>query len=135
MKTILMVALTFICVSGLWAQNKKTVKEIGVSYRTEWKYKYDDGEELKYKESEVSFDKRGNVLMEKTYDEDGKILSHMEYKYDENDNVIVETTFNNRGKLSKREEYKYQGNLKTEKKTFDADGTLKSKKVYEYKTF
>jgi hypothetical protein len=135
MKKFGIIALALFCFSGLMAQNKKALKEGSISYKTEWQIDYKDGAENKYKDSEYKYDQDGNVLMEKTYDEKGTILTHFEYQYDSNGNQIVQITYNAKDKVVKREEFKYEGKLKVEKKVIGPDGKVKSKKIYEYKTF
>jgi hypothetical protein len=117
------------------AQSRKELKEANISNQTEWKYDYSSGKEVKYIVAEYKYDENGNVLLEKTFNEKGTLETYFEHEYDSNGNQIVEITYDAKGKVLKREEFKYEGKLKVEKKTFTPDGKLKSKKVYEYKTF
>ncbi len=135
MKTLSIIALMLLFIMTVNGQSKKDIKESLVSHETVWKYDFDDGEEKKYKEAEYSFNKDGDILIEKTFDENGKVLTHFEYKYDDMGNNTTQITYDSKGKITKREEFTYKGRLKVEKKTFSAEGKLKSKKVYEYKYY
>jgi len=135
MRKFAMITCMLLFYITLNAQSRKDIKEAGISYQTEWKYDYADGIEVKSKAAEYKYDQSGNVVMEKTYDEKGTLLTYFEYEYDTNGNKIAELTYNSKSKLLKREEFKYEGKFKVEKKTFTPDGKLKSKKIYEFKTF
>ena len=135
MRKIAIVTFMLLFYITLNAQGRKEIKDAGISYQTEWKYDYADGNEIKSKVAEYKYDEQGNIVMEKTYDEKGTLLTYFEYEYDTNGNKTAELTYNSKSKLLKREEFKYEGKLKVEKKTFTPEGKLKSKKIYEFKTF
>jgi len=135
MKKLNLFMLVLLCATTIMAQSRKELKEANISNQTEWKYDYSSGKEVKYKVAEYQYDANGNVLLEKTYNEKGTLETYFEHEYDSNGNQIVEITYDTKGKVLKREEFKYEGKLKVEKKTFTPDGKLKSKKIYEYKTF
>ena len=88
----------------------------------------------KNKESETTYDSRGNILEEITY-VDGKVDKHFQYQYDNDDNKIKEIEFDSSGKVDKTSEYKYDRGLRIEKTNYDSAGKLKTKKVYVYTTY
>ncbi len=131
---ILVVLTTF--PSSVSAQKRKDIKNAGISSKKEWNYSYTNDTERKYLESEYQYDKNGNMLIEKQYDENGNIITHKEYQYDSNGNETVQLTYNPKGQVIERIETKYyKEDLKLEKKVFGPNGKLKSKKIFEYKTF
>jgi hypothetical protein len=88
----------------------------------------------KVKESETTYDSRGNILEDIQYT-DGKVDKHFTYQYDSSNNKIKETEFDPSGKVLKISEYKIENGLRTEKTVYDAKMKIKSKKTYVYTTF
>lgn len=131
---LIVVALVLLiaCPSFSFAQKKKEIRKAGIKQKVEWRYIYEDDKEIKYKEYEARFDKQGNILMEKTYDEKGNTIKHIEYKYDNEGNEIVQTTYNSKGQMLEKVETSYSNGLKVEKKVYGPTGKLKSRKVFEY---
>jgi len=126
-------ALLIVCPTNSFAQKKKEIRQAGIKQKVEWRYIYENDKEIKYKEYEAQFDKQGNILMEKTYDEKGNTIKHIEYKYDNEGNEILQTTFNSKGEVIEKVETNYSNGLKVEKKIYGPTGKLKSRKVFEYK--
>lgn len=121
------------CPTFSFAQKKKEIRQAGIKQKIEWRYIYENDREIKYKEYEAQFDKQGNILLEKTYDEKGNTIKHIEYKYDNEGNEILQTTFNSKGEVIEKVETSYSSGLKVEKKVYGPAGKLKSRKVFEYK--
>jgi len=130
---LIVLIILFACPNSAFAQKKKEIREAGIKQKIEWRIIYENEKEIKYKEYEAQFDKQGNILMEKTYDEKGNIVKHIEYKYDGEGNEIMQTTFNSKGEVLERVETTYSNGFKVEKKVFGPNGKLKSRKVFEYK--
>lgn len=130
---ILVIGLSIACHISIFAQKKKEIREAGVKQKVEWRILYENDKEIKYKEYEAQFDRQGNVLMEKNYDEKGNIISHFEYKYDNNGNEILKVAYNPRGEVIERVETTYNEGFKIEKRVYGPTGKLKSKKIFEYK--
>lgn len=130
--TILLATLIFCFSTTAFSQKKKELVSENISSKIEWKIDYKNGIEHKYKESEHLFDQKGNVLLEKEFNEKGQLTKHTEYQYNKDGNVIVELHYNAKKQLLKREEFLYKGSLKYEKRTFGVDKKLKSKKIYDY---
>jgi antitoxin component YwqK of YwqJK toxin-antitoxin module len=99
-----------------------------------WQEKFNTLVARKVKESETTYDIRGNILEDIQYIE-GKVDKHFQYQYDLADNKIKEIEFTPAGKVDQTSEYKFENGLRTEKKVFDSAGKLKSKKTYIYTTF
>lgn len=135
MKKLILTLAVLLQVVVISAQKKNVLKDEEISAKTEWQIDIKNGVEVKHKDAEYKYDKQGNVLMEKSYNADGTLDSHVEYTYDGDGNVLTQTTYNSKGKVSKKEEYKYQGKLKVEKRTYGSDGKLTSRKIYEYTNF
>jgi hypothetical protein len=122
--------------NAAFGQKKKELRNASINSKKEWNYVYSDEGEKKYLEAEYSYDKSGNIMLEKKYDENGNTILHKEYKYNSEGNEVEETTYNPKGQVIERVETKYfKDDLKLEKKVFGPNGKLKSKKVFEYKTF
>jgi hypothetical protein len=87
-----------------------------------------------FKDSETYYDVRGNILEEIIYKQ-GKIAKHFKYQYDTEDYKIAEEELDASGKIIESSEYKIENGLRTEKKVYDANKKLKSKKTYVYTTY
>ncbi len=119
---------------GVNGQDKKAVKHKLKSI-TEYEQKYEKGVAGKaLKESEILYDKDGNVIEETEY-KMGKVTKHMTYQYNEDNNKIRETEFDPSGKKIKATEFKYTDGLKTEKTVYDANNKVISRKTYKYVSY
>jgi len=87
-----------------------------------------------YKESEIYYDVRGNVLESITY-KLGKVDKHFKYQYDNENNKIKEEEFDPSGRIKETSEYKYENGLRTEKIVYDPNRKVKSKKTYLYTSY
>jgi len=96
--------------------------------------KFDKLVSKQVKESETTYDVKGNILEDIQYLE-GKVDKHFKYQYDENNNKIKETEFDPSGNVIEYSEYKYDKNLRIEKVVYDPKGKIKLKKVYVYTTY
>jgi hypothetical protein len=96
--------------------------------------KFDKLISKKYKESETSYDSKGNITEDIQYTE-GKIDKHFIYQYDSENNKIKETEFDTNGRVIKISEYKIEKGLRTEKTVYDANMKIKSKKTYIYTSY
>lgn len=88
----------------------------------------------KVKESETTYDSRGNILEDIQY-VDGKVDKHFQYQYDSDNNKIKEIEFLPNGKVDQTSEYKIDKGRRIEKTNYDAAGKIKSKKTYVYTTY
>jgi len=88
----------------------------------------------KYKESEVYFDQKGNIL-EEIYYKDGRVTSHFKYQYDADNNKIREEEYDQNGKLKEYSEYKFENGLRMEKVVYDSQKSVKLKKTYQYTNY
>ncbi len=133
---LLIIAMVSFSHNTVFAQKKKELREGSISSKKEWNYTYSNNAEKKYLEAEYQYDKRGNTLLEKLFDENGNILTHKEFKYDAENNEIQEISYNPKGQIIEKIETTYfKKDLKLEKKTYGPDGKLKNKKIFEYKTY
>ena len=96
--------------------------------------KFDKLVSKQVKESETTYDVKGNILEDIQYME-GKVDKHFKYQYDEKNNKIKETEFDPSGNVAEYSEYKYDKNLRIEKIVYDPKGKIKLKKVYVYTTY
>ncbi len=96
--------------------------------------KFDKLISKKYKESETSYDLKGNIIEDIQYTE-GKTDKHFVYQYDSENNKIKETEFDINGRVIKISEYKIEKGLRTEKIVYDANMKIKSKKTYIYTAY
>lgn len=87
-----------------------------------------------YKESETTFDAKGNILEEITYKE-GKVNKHFKYQYDSVNNKIREEEYDPAGRLIEFSEYKIENGLRIEKIVYDGNKKMKSRKTYIYTTY
>ncbi|HRX30567.1 MAG TPA: hypothetical protein P5349_01630 [Tenuifilaceae bacterium] len=130
--SILITILVFTSLSSV-AQKPKKMKELGIKSKTEWQYTYENGVESKYIEYQATYNSKGKISEEKWFDEKGNTVKHFSYKYNQDGNEIEKVTYNSRNEVVQKEETSYENGLKVEKKVFDSQDKLKSKKVFEYK--
>jgi len=96
--------------------------------------KFDKLISKKYKESETSYDLKGNITEDIQYTE-GKVDKHFVYQYDSENNKIKETEFDPNGRVIKISEYKIEKGLRIEKTVYDVNMKIKSKKTYVYTSY
>ena len=94
------------------------------------------GEEVKGEMTDCvksTFNQRGDVIEEASYNSDGSLEWKYIYKYDSAGNVIERTAYNSDGGLVLKNIYKYDslGN-RIERASYNSDGSLISKYLYEY---
>lgn len=100
------------------------------SYAGEEKYgEYVVGDKNYWGHSYNEFNKLGNLVDSKRFDDDGEITSYSKYKYDKDANCIEIETYVD-GELTKKQINKIDKNKIHEVKYFDKDGELES--VYRY---
>jgi hypothetical protein len=126
--TVVLIVIT-VNVSGQQSTSAPKVKSVIV-----YEEKFDKLVSQKYKESETTFDEKGNILEDIQY-KLGKVDKHFKYQYDANNNKIKETEYDPSGNITEYSEYKYDKNLRVEKTVFDPKGKIKSKKAYTYTTY
>lgn len=132
-KFLLLICLVLIPAIAFCQNTKPNTQHIKKMTITESKYEKGQ-EKSKFKDMEVMYDVRGNVIEEVEYQE-GKIISHFQYRYDAANNKIMEIEME-AGKIKKITEYKYNSNnQRTEKVVYDAAKNLKSKKTYLYESY
>jgi len=124
--SILVIAILMISLPLRSQESKQKIKSIVIT-----EDKYDMLIKKQYKESEVYYDQRGNIVEEISYKE-GKVNKHFKYQYDDDDNKIREEEFGPSGKLIKVSEYKIENGLRVEKTVYDHDLKIKSRKNYVY---
>ncbi|MBP1668727.1 MAG: hypothetical protein H6Q21_1093 [Bacteroidetes bacterium] len=133
MKKILIIAMIIGFPVMVFSQGNKQPAP-NVKKMTITKHVYEKGEKV-YKELEVKYDAKGNVI-EETENNEGIFVMHFVYQYDAAGNKIKETEMDAAGKVKKITEYKYNSsNLRTEKLVYDASHKLKSKRVYQYESY
>jgi len=127
--SVLVIVILMISLPLKSQDGKPKIKSIVVTEE-----KYDMLIKKDYKESEVYYDRRGNIIEEISYKQ-GKVNKHFKYQYDNDENKIREEEFGPSGKLIKVSEYKIENGLRVEKTVYDADMKVKSKKYYVYTTY
>ena len=88
----------------------------------------------KFKESEVYYDQKGNVL-EEIYYKEGRVTSHFKYIYDAAGNKVREEEYDPTGKLKEYSEYKMENGQRVEKVVYDPGKTVKLRKTYVYTSY
>jgi antitoxin component YwqK of YwqJK toxin-antitoxin module len=134
MKNIILILTAVFIVSSTSLNGQQSPQTAKVKSITVYEEKFDKLVSQKYKESETTYDEKGNILEDILY-KDGKVDKHFKYQYDANSNKIKETEYNPAGNIEEYSEYKYEKNLRVEKTVFDPRGKVKSKKAYIYTTY
>jgi hypothetical protein len=129
--TLFVAAPFFTCMG----QKRSEIEKANIKSVVVTEQKFEGSASKTYKESETYYDNKGNVIEEILY-KDGKFDSHTKYQYDAKNNKIKETEISSDGKkVLKVIEFKYNGDFKTEKTVYDANGNVKSKKTYKYENY
>jgi hypothetical protein len=108
---------------------KQKIKSIVV-----YEEKHDALISRKYKESEVYYDEKGNIIEDISYKQ-GKVNKHFKYKYDDDGNKIFEQEFDSNDKIIEYTEYEIKDGLRTLKTVYDRQGNIKTVKKYVYTKF
>lgn len=137
---LLLVSVSFLAASALFAQSKKQVKEMKIKSVTETSVIYKDGKEAStYKSEYTTFDKEGNTTSQIEYNADGSIKRKETTKYAGKEKIeeIIEhptpSTDNGDQKKYKRTTWKLnpKGD-KIEEIEYDAAGNVIKKSTCAY---
>jgi hypothetical protein len=135
MKTINTALIIILILGGtMSAECQKIGSNVKIKSLTVTEEKSDMLIKKQYKESEIYYDVRGNVLESITY-KLGKVDKHFKYQYDNENNKIKEEEFDPSGRIKETSEYKYENGLRTEKIVYDPNRKVKSKKTYLYTSY
>lgn len=115
------VSVAICCVSSAiaYSQSRKDLKKSGITESKEVMYSYCGGKEYVWTQSELKYDKDGNVIEEVTYNSDGSIRKKQVRVYHDSGKLMEEANFGAQGFLEDRVAY-----------TFDEDGEKLSEKRY-----
>jgi hypothetical protein len=132
---IIAIPLTGICQNK---KEKKAIKQWGIKSVTEMLTEYVNGKDVTRKDSYISFDKNGNVLLKEEFKKDGSIKHKELNKFDAKGNIIEEIVFETADKKSVKnykKTYKYDvSDNKIEENEFDDKGLLLKKVTFSYNT-
>jgi len=125
----------------LFSQSKKEVKNYKIKSLTEWITITENGKEIKYKDSFISWDKNGNITEKTDYNRDGTIKKKETAVFDSNGNKIGETLFDLKtpaDKIDKNEKFTYKYDMednKIEEVEYDGSGKVLTKKLSSYNSY
>jgi len=129
----LFLALLFsLCTSNIYSQEKS--KDQKVKKLTVIEEKHDSKTVTTKKESETTYDIKGNIIEQILY-KGGEVDTHFKYEYDADNNKIKETEYDKKGSVYRISEYKIQNGQRTEKTVYDSQKRLLLKKTYQYTYF
>jgi len=114
--------------------SKKEIKELNVASITEWETDLRVRKPKAVQETFTRFNKEGDIIEIKEWDNTGLLILFEQYEYDPAGNKTVEIQYNADETVNKKHVYTYVGKLRTERKTYDAKGNLigEKKYIYEY---
>jgi hypothetical protein len=130
-KILTIMLLTAMCLTGTYAQKKKTAARNSLKQVVVLEQKFDKPGGKPIKDTETFFDSKGNVTEEIEYD-NGRIKYHVKYEYDDDEEKTKETELNAAGKVSKVTEFKNDDEGRRIKE-IESDGSGKVVKTIEYK--
>src|ERR1035437_3027061 len=87
----------------VFSQNKKEIQRNTIKSTTESVTETVAGEEVTYKDTYSTFDKKGDVLEEIKYNHDGTIYKKVTTKYDNSKNKIEEIQYDGNGTMEKKQ--------------------------------
>jgi len=123
------VFLLSLCCLGSFAQKKKDIKKYGIKSVTSTQTQ---GTKT-IKDSQLTYNSNGQLVMEIKYDEEGALLSTTKYKYNFEDEVIDETEYDEKNILKEKRTMKYNTlSQKTEELVTDKEGKQIKKFMYTY---
>lgn len=130
-KRIMLLLLSFLVIGNVTLLGQQQSTSPKIKSTVVYEEKFDKLISKKMKESETTYDTRGNILESIEY-KDGKVDKHFQYQYDNENNKIKETEFDALGRIDEYSVYKYEKGLRIEKTVFDPQGNVKEKKLYTY---
>jgi hypothetical protein len=83
-------------------------------------------------ESASRYDEAGNLLEITERDDNGQVTLHESYEYNAEGLKIVEIQYEPDGKIKKKHVYKYLNNLRSERITYNKNGTVIAQDKYVY---
>jgi YD repeat-containing protein len=133
LSTVVILLTTVAFANNINAQSKAERAQSGISKEIVSEQDYEKGKPVGKEKIENEF----------IYDAQGRLTTEIEYNAGKPDNTITmvydaegkktkEIVKNQAGKITKTIEYKYVNGLRTERITYDADGIIKTKKLYKY---
>jgi len=140
MKCLHFISFLLICFQ-LAGQTKKQVRDYGIRSMTETHIEYNNGEEVrKFVKQKTIWDNNGNITLDEYYTKTGSLISRHTYIWKGKKLVEEKQEVNQRKKEGEPNEFKhyvylYDGQRKIGRETFDKQGNLESKEVYNYNRF
>ncbi|MDA3816195.1 MAG: hypothetical protein PF486_02390 [Prolixibacteraceae bacterium] len=130
---IMLITLIVLCANVLYAQSKTEIIQKGIEVRRYYEQDIEDGEKELSIFKEEFFNVKGELVEEKTFDNQGsEIDDWFKYKYDNNGNLIEEFELDEDGEQIERVFSVYENGLKVEKLYYDYKDRLKQRRTYEY---
>lgn len=145
--------------SVVCAQSKKEIRNNNIASETTYITVVENGKQIKYKDSYVTYNTAGEKTEDVEYGKDGKVKNRKIYKYnsegklteeseysaksgktkvykytyDEKGNKLSETEYDSSGKMVQKYVYTYdEKGFKSERKTYNASNKLVAVKTYVY---
>lgn len=133
LSTIIIILIAAANISHIAAQSKAERAQSGITKEVITEQDYEKGKPSGKEKivSELVYDAQGRLVTEAEYNE-GKLDNTITMVYDAEGKKTKEIVKNQAGKITKTIEYKYLNGLRSERITYDADGTIKTKKLYKY---
>jgi YD repeat-containing protein len=115
------------------AQSKKEIRNNNIASETTYITVFENGKQLKYKDSYVSYNDSGDKTEEVEYGKDGKAKNRKIYKYSAEGKLAEESEYSSKSGKTKVYKYTYDenGNKLTETE-YNSSGKMVQKYVYTY---
>jgi len=113
-------------------QNKKEIREKGISTITVEEYFIEEGMNKPVIESIEKYNKEGELVEIQLFNSRGEVKTWEKYVYDDKGFLVEEIFLDEKGNIVRTEKSIYENGLKVEKDFYNERDKLYKKKVYKY---
>lgn len=131
-RKIYITLLTVFFTALVHAQSPKEVVKHNIATKQVVEIEVERGTKARSVEEFEAYDKNGNLIEKKDFNNDGELKEWVKYEYNEDEEVVKEIYLDEKGKVLESIVFVFKDGLKKEKLYYDSKNRLVKKKVYEY---
>ena len=129
---VVVIGIVLSLVIPVQGQNKKEIREKGISSISVEEYFIEEGIDKPVIESIEKYNKDGELVEIQVFNSRGEVKTWEKYVYDDKGWLVEEIFLDEKGKIVRTEKSIYENGLKVEKQFFNERDKLYKKKKYVY---